>query len=289
MVSSQQYLGDKNFSELSNIIFRVIKNNPYKNKSIQYYLWNDFAEKNIPFLVVLSNHIKNEYYNKNISNILFTTRDCVFLKQLFNKLYPEIPTQTFYASRALYLFPTDDYILYCSDNLGSDALVIDFQGTGQSFKTLVSRLNLDPWYLLVNWNSRNKLAYSKEYLHDYNKKIIMRQKNFFDDAIEKLNVDLIGTYFNFVDNKAIAYDYEYDLKIIKSFHECFNFFVSVLFEQNVDLLKTYLWNNDFNFWMDHYYTNSGVVLSMNWVHTHFDYTKNNIDNIRKEYKNAKNS
>lgn len=284
MDNIQRYLENKNFSELSHIVSTIINNNPYSDTLIQHYLWNEFAQKNVPFLVVLCNYIKNQYYNKNLSNILFTTRDCVFLKQLFNELYPEIPAQTLYSSRALYLFPTDDYVVYCHDNLRPDAIVIDFQGTGQSFKTLVSQLNLDPWYFLVNWNSRNKLAYSKEYLHDYNKKIILREKNFFDDAIEKLNVDLVGTYFDFTDNQPISYKYEYDPNIIKSFHECFDFFVSELQQQNIDLLKTYDWNNEFNIWMDKYYVNSQIIMSMNWIHTHFDYTKENIENIRKKYR-----
>lgn len=284
MVNSQQCLENKNFSELSNIVNSAINNNPYDNKSIQYNLWNEFAQKNIPFLIVLCNYIKNQYYDKNLSNILFTTRDCVFLKQLFNKLYPDIPTKTFYSSRALYLFPTDDYMAYCRDNLLPDVVVIDFQGTGQSFKTLVSALSVDPWYLLVNWNYKNKLPYSKQYLHDYNKKIIIREKNFFDDAIEKLNIDLVGTYFDFINNQPISYQYEYDTNIIKSFHECFRYFISLLHEPNIKLLKTYNWNNDFNIWMDKYYINSAVIMSMNWIHTHFDYTKDNIDNIRKKYR-----
>jgi hypothetical protein len=280
---------EKYFPELNTICNSIKQQNIYHNKSIQYHLWNEFCEKNIPFLIVLSNFIQTEYANKNVKDILFTTRDCIFLKRLFNHLYPNIKSETFYASRALYLFPTQDYSDYCKSILTPDSLVIDFQGTGQSFKTMTSTLNVEPWYLLVNWNSAARLAYSQEYLHTYAKKITIREKRFFDDAIEKLNIDLVGTYFDFKNNKAISYTYEYDPQIISAFHKCFDLFINCIDKYNIDLIKQYEWDNNFNQWMDKYYTNSPIINSMKWIHTHFQYDADNIDRIRKEYQNAKNS
>lgn len=275
-------IGLKNIAD---IVENIVSHNPYSEKYLQHYLWNEFAEKNIPFLIVLSNFINDQSKYKNITNILFTTRDCVFLKQLFNKLYPNQKTETFYASRALYLFPTTNYIEYCKKNLTPDSIIIDFQGTGQSFKTLVSGLNLEPWYMLVNWNSVSKLDYSNAYLHDYNKKIIIREKNFFDDAVEKLNIDLIGTYFDYYDNKPISYKYEYNQNIIVALHECFNYFIDYINNKEYSL-RQYVWTKEFNDWMDNYYTTSTITNRIQWIHTHFVYEKNNIDKIRNEYRNA---
>lgn len=276
------------FSEINKIINQVKKKNIYKINLIQHYLWNEFCEKNIPFLIILSNYIAKQLQNKDIDNILFTTRDCVFLKKIFDKLYPNTKSETFYASRALYLFPPPDYLKYCNDILTDNTLVVDFQGTGQSFMTLISKLKIEPWYLLVNWNSRDKLQYSTIYLNNYHKKIIIREKNFFDDAIEKLNIDLVGTYFDFKNNKAIPYVYEYDTQVMCAFHKCFDVFINSINDYNIKLIKEYQWDNNFNEWMDRYYTNSATINDMKWIHTHFQYDANNINSIRKEYSDAKN-
>ena len=218
----------------------VIKNqNPYENNTIQYVLWEEFAGKNIPFLIMLSNYIQTLHQNQQFHQILFSTRDCVFLRPLFNKLYPEISSDIFYTSRALCLFPPDEYIEYCKKNLNPNSLVVDFQGTGQSFMALISRLKLDPWYLLVNWNSHNRANYSKIYLDNYNKKFVIRNKNYFDDSIEKLNVDLVGTYFDFYDEKAIPYKYEYNASYISSLHNCFKLFMQ--FGQALNYLNHLAW------------------------------------------------
>lgn len=288
IINSINYLKAQNFYALTKIINILLYNNPYHTKNIQHYLWNEFAEKNTPFLVLFCNFIYNQHQKQNFSNILFTTRDCVFLKQLFNILYPQIESETFFSSRALYLFPTDDYVSYCKEKLTPSAAVIDFQGTGQSFKKLISELNLDPWYVLVNWNSRDKLPYSKTYLHDYNKKIIIRQKNFFDDAIEKLNIDINGTYFDYYCGQAISYKYEYDKNIIRPLHECFELFVSII-DSYLEELKKYSWNIEFNNWMDLYYTNNSLSFmnKIQWQHTHFVYEAETINKIRNQYRNAK--
>jgi hypothetical protein len=271
------------FSILSKLSNSIKEKNIYDKNTIQYYLWIEFTEKNIPFLIVLSNYIYDQYIDKKIKTVLFSTRDCVFLKPLFNKLYPEVPSDTFYSSRALYLFPPNEYIEYCKRVLTHDSMVIDFQGTGQSFKTLVSNFNLEPWYLLVNWNAQDKMQYSNTYLHNYDKKIIIRKKNYFDDAIEKLNIDLIGTYFDYHNGNPIAFTYEYDPSIMVSLHRCFEVFVNNL-DSNIDQIKNYKWTQSFNEWMDKYYVHGDVIANINWIHTHFKYDKETLSAIREQYR-----
>lgn len=271
-----------NFSEILNLCKIIEQNNPYNATSIQHKLWNDFAGKNIPFLIVASNEIKKIYSDFKIATILFTTRDCVFLKQLFNYLYPDINTKTFYCSRALYLFPSPDYVSYCSQNLTEDALVIDLQGTGQSFKNLSDKLNLKPWYLLVHWNSKDRAPYYKSSLKEYPKKIIVREFSFYNDSIEKLNIDLVGTYFDFINNKPISYAYEYDTTIVGALHESFENLLKNLHQADIRKLKECMWDNDFNLWMDTNY-NTANTRTINWIHTHFEYTKNFIEETRCNY------
>lgn len=272
---------------LAQIIHIANNKNIYSNNLIQHYLWGEFCKKNIPFLTVLSNYISKQFKEKNICKILFTTRDCIFLKKLFDILYPEIKSETFYSSRALYLFPTEDYKNYCRNTLTPDSLVVDFQGTGQSFTTLASNLNVEPWYLLVNWNFVNHLSYSKERLQNYKKKIIIREKTFFDDTIEKLNIDLVGTYFDYKNEKAISYTYEYDTKIISAFHKCFDVFASIINTYDIEVIKQYEWDDEFNKWMDLNYTTSPVINSIKWIHTHFDYNEKNINLLRQQYNDTK--
>lgn len=284
-------LKEAGFDYIADLSEKIKNQNEYTINSIQYNLWNEFSDKNIPFLIVLSNYIADIYNTKKISKTLFSTRDCVFLKPLFNVLYPDIQSDTFYSSRALYLFPPQEYIEYCKKELSPDALLIDFQGTGQSFKTLVTNLELEPWYLLVNWNSKDKVNYSNTYLHDYNKKIIIRSKNYYDDAIEKLNIDLVGTYFDYNNGKAISLEYEYDKEIMVSLHKCFECLLNSL-HSDIETIKQYRWNQSFNSWMDNYYVHGSVISNINWVHTHFKYDIDSITNIRLEYReknNVKNS
>lgn len=280
-------LREAGFDYLADLAEEIKSQNPYQTNTIQHDLWNEFCYKNIPFLIVLSNYISDIYNVKNISKILFSTRDCVFLQPLFKKLFPQILSDTFYSSRALYLFPTPEYKEYCKKELSPDALLIDFQGTGQSFKTLVTNLGLEPWYLLVNWNSKDKVAYSNTYLHNYAKKIIIRSKNYYDDAIEKLNIDLIGTYFDYYDGKAISLEYEYNKDIMMSLHKCFECLLRSL-DGYLEQIKHYNWTQSFNLWMDNHYTHGAVISNINWIHTHFKYDAGSITEIRSRYRNNKN-
>ena len=282
MIDSINFLNKYGFPEIAEICEKIGLENPYPYNTLEHRLWNDFTHKNVPFLIVLCNTIYYYYNYNKIKTILFTTRDCVFLKSLFNCIYPNIETDTFYSSRALYLFPPQEYIPYCTHKLRQDALVIDLQGTGQSFKNLTDKLNLSPWYLLVHWNSTDKATYFKSSLAEYSKKIIVREFTFYNDAIEKLNIDLVGTYFHYIDNKPISYEYEYDPSVVKTLHESFECFLNVLKNIDLDKLKNYRWDTNFRFWMDQYY-NIFNTQTINWIHTHFKYDQKFIDQIRENY------
>ena len=287
---SYKFLVDIGYGDLVDIIKFITNNNPYSSDIIQHKLWNEFANKNIPFLICLSNLIYNKFLVYKIQETLFTTRDCIFLKQIYNKIYPQSLCSTFYSSRALLQFPTDDYVFYVNNKFNkNNTMLVDLQGSGQSFVSFMYRYyknigpNSEPLYFLVNWNSRVISQYN---LNKYKNKFIVNKLQFWGDSIEKLNIDLIGTYFDFYNSKPISYIYEYNISIIESIHKCFYFFLSNI--HNFEILKQYNWNNNFSNWFNQYYVNPPLEFNINWTHTHFKLDKENIDKLRIDYRNEQN-
>lgn len=86
-------------------------------------IWIDQSNFNIPALALSVLEFPNE-------EIAFTSRDCVYLKPLYEKITGKI-SYMFEASRHCYQNPTEEYRKYIED-ITKNKLIVDLQGSGRS-------------------------------------------------------------------------------------------------------------------------------------------------------------
>jgi hypothetical protein len=109
---------------------------------------------NIPFLLIFCFYI-NSIYNNDL-NIVFSTRDCSYLYLLYRLLFPDNNVKLFFTSRKCYNEPSESYHQYIKDIISYNTLIIDIQGSGNSFnnyfKNTVNRNDVKLQFLnnLVN-------------------------------------------------------------------------------------------------------------------------------------------
>jgi hypothetical protein len=122
--------------------------NPYLHATPQYRIWQKQADYNVPYLLLCAALLRQRVQEKNARKLWFLSRDTCLLQRVFNKLYPDVPTETFYASRQLYLHPTESFIEYARAAAAQPgALFVDLQGTGKSVRAFERATGLSLPYL----------------------------------------------------------------------------------------------------------------------------------------------
>lgn len=269
--SSENALITSNMSPLANCSRYIRLQNPNTDEELTC-LWNEQAQFNIPLLISVAHSVAKEFKVKKIDKVLFCTRDAVLLKKVFDKMYPKIPSHTFYTSRALYEKPTPDYIAYCNELITSNSLLVDFHGTGKSFMNFMIPQKLSPWLMFVSSN-----GFFPSFA-DYQKKIILSTK--VSDTVERLNIDLVGTYYDFYNGKPISWKYEFDPKYAIVFHECVDTFVKNLHFLNVG---TQLFDIIFGNWVVNHYKPQCIWKVLGWNSLHFP-PNVNLQQLRTVYR-----
>lgn len=265
-------------SDLANLSRIVRLSNPF-DKGESSSLWNEFASMNVPFLVSAAHGVKSLVQEKKIRRVLFATRDCCFLEKVFGLLFPEVERHTFYCSRALYFNPTTDYIRYAKKLIDDDTLIVDIHGTGASLIAFIQGgLSVKPRILMIS------VSNSGEEIKKYGKGHL-----FIDgigDNLERLNVDKVGTYFDFVGDTPIHQHNELDESKVKVLHDCF--------EKSIEIMERYFlkdlkdpnrskWTDKFTSWCIANFHPETAKAAFVWEPYHF-YTVCDLDHRRSEYR-----
>lgn len=194
------------------LLSRIIRlSNPYELNSNEYNLWNEAAKYTVSLNCLLSIYINENF--SSYSKLLFSTRDCINLFNIYKSLYPnDDRVVLFHTSRLMYYKPSSSYLEYTKSNLIENSLVIDLQGSGNSFNHFCTQTNTNSnLFLVVDFgNSMN----NKQSLFDLN-------AYKFSDKIERVNYSTLGHLIDY-QNHPIREKCEYPENYIQIFIDCIN-------------------------------------------------------------------
>ena len=111
------------------------------------------CQYNIPLLVLSSLHIVSECERLQRTKVQFSSRDCYFLKRIFdsmNRESPEIASAYFYTSRIARLSRSEDYRRYVRTCVTDDSLIVDLCGTGWSLSAMLENAGVTAPFHLVH-------------------------------------------------------------------------------------------------------------------------------------------
>lgn len=239
-----------NFKEkrkLNHFIKKALKSNPYNKKKEEtgYKMWKEQCKINFPILYLSSIYLYEYGRERGCNNYLFATRDCCHFYKIFKELYPEVSSTYFHCSRNMFENATENknevYKSYVREQIKdkiSKTVFIDIHGTGKRmFAYFEKEFDKVPYCFLLSatFNNFEQFPSISRYYYKKNK-IYNLMFDTRGSPIEMLNYDNIGTLHNFCEEGPIRDKLEYDLELIKPYHECINYFVDLMepINSNID-------------------------------------------------------
>jgi hypothetical protein len=148
---TEEFLKSEGLLELCKLIRELRLSQHDENPLLQK--WSEMQiEHNIPLLVLSSIHILAECIRRDVDNVQFSSRDCFFLKRIFEKINtfkPDIKTSYFYTSRLARLSKSADYMNYVRASAYGNPLIVDLCGTGWSLTAMLGDAGVSaPFYLV---------------------------------------------------------------------------------------------------------------------------------------------
>nr|WP_295769974.1 hypothetical protein [Rhodoferax sp.] len=131
--STEQYLDGIGLTCISRIARRLRLANPYVPDTLEAELWNHFATFNIPLLCACTVAVRKQRDACGKQKILFLSRDCHFLSEVFLALYPGEPSELVYVSRGALAADVDGFARYFKLHDLDQSLVCDLVSTGLSW------------------------------------------------------------------------------------------------------------------------------------------------------------
>lgn len=124
------------------------------DEDLQVRNWRHMqCQFNIPLLVLSSIHILSECERLQRKTVQFSSRDCYFLKRVFDSLNreaPEIASAYFYTSRIARLSRSEDYTRYVRTCVTGESLIVDLCGTGWSLGAMLENAGVTAPFHLVH-------------------------------------------------------------------------------------------------------------------------------------------
>jgi hypothetical protein len=131
--STERYLDDMGLTLVSRIARRLRLANPYVADTLEAELWNSFVTFNVPLLCVSAVAVKRQRTACGKRKVLFLSRDCHFLSEVFLSLYPDEPAELVYVSRNALAADVDGFARYLTGHNVAESLVCDIVSTGLSW------------------------------------------------------------------------------------------------------------------------------------------------------------
>jgi hypothetical protein len=182
--------------------------NPYSRPDTRYSVWNKQAQYNVPFLLMTAVRLREYVRQHNHKKVWFLSRDTCLLEKVFAQLYPDIPAETFYASRQTYMSPTTSFIAYARAAAKMPgALFVDLQGTGTSVKAFTDRTGLRMAYLYVAGPQHLPVHVPTLYTN-----------NDVGTALEVFNYDTRGRVIDVQNGAPIRDNLEYNGQLVEAAH-----------------------------------------------------------------------
>lgn len=191
------------FHEISKIIRELRLKTLDINQDYSYFQKLDLQLScNIPLLILTAIYIKFLSTKLNSSNVLFSSRDCFYLHQIYSRLFSSIESENyssyFYTSRHARINCSDGYEKYTLTNINSNTLVVDLCGTGLSLSKLYSKCGINPRTFFIHKLSENQIQ-------GYSSSSSEMNKNEFLSIVESVPFDNgLLEMLNYVDHGMAA-------------------------------------------------------------------------------------
>jgi len=130
---TEQYLDGIGLTQISRIARRLRLANPYVHDTLEAELWNHFVTFNVPLLCACAAAVRRQRDVCGKKKILFLSRDCHFLSEVFQALYPGESSELVYVSRSALAADVNGFSRYLGGHKLNEALVCDMVSTGLSW------------------------------------------------------------------------------------------------------------------------------------------------------------
>jgi hypothetical protein len=262
--------------ELCTLFRRFRLCNPYDESSIEYKVYDQQIQYNIPILLFICKQLSIILDTENRDTILFLSRDGCLIYKIFKKLYPQYNSHYIYSSRIINQSNNSDYILYLKQYYNKDKCIIfDLHGSFDSARNMfLNEFGHLPRVFIFDLSKPQNLYPNMTFITHHSNKI------------EILNQDMIGSLINFINNKPINMPTENPLKYIKIMHDTVESFISYSENYKLNLNNTIF--NDKGFWSK-YYIQYVITANIIMPNNHNDHSNNLLTTLANKYNSDKGS
>ena len=229
---------------------------PYEKGSAEAYFWTMQCAVNFPLLYASCQLLRDFIKSGGNERVLFATRDCRTMRQLFQARYPSVAAYDFWSSRAALAKGSEGYVKYVNEHYTSNAVLVEIDATVNSLLTCLPKL-ADHLHSLFVVAHLDQLAHSPKDLSALRFKAVHPQSLSPEWAywvLECLNKDSTCRVTDIVDGKPVYDadyrdgdmfdDYPFDERLIKPCHQAMGCLLKGLpiieLEQPVEIVKAAL-------------------------------------------------
>lgn len=243
-------------------------------KSDEARIWYDQSQYNVPALITTAKQLPSN------NDLIFTERDCWYLKSIYDKLHNK-NSPMLHVSRRSYRFPyNQEYIDYILDNT-KNRTIIDLHGSGESPSLFFGLNNKDAHILYVGLKTESRNSFWGDLLENtlltpnisfcigYNNADTETQTLF--RCLEKLNIHNIGELCGYSNNTPIRsfITIPETIQNLRSVQEeamgiCLDYLLDFSFNSSLNIvdifriLKTHIHNSDTEILLPLQETNSHI-------------------------------
>jgi len=227
------------YKPLAKMLLMLWKKNPYPVGSRKRTMFNEQAGTNIPLLYFGSIRLFEYAQKLKIKNLLFVTRDCIHWHRIFSALFQDhdFKVTYFHSSRIMFQEAVKKknkfyqaYVDEVSEGDISKCIYADVHGTAKNYLAYCEKLypNKAPACFLLTIGADNYREMPKECYALHKKgRLIGAVRKTAGSPAEMLNYDTIGSLVNFDKQGARRMEVEYDIKLLKPYHQCVDLFLKI--------------------------------------------------------------
>ena len=194
--------------------------NPYASTDARHMAYKKQASYNVPFLLLIAARLRQYIEEHKHRHVYFVTRDMGLVRKVFTHLYPDVPTDVFYASRQTFFHPTDTFLRYARKCAATpNALFVDLQGTGRSAKMFQDKHKIQLPYLFCAAPHRLPVHVP----------VLYRIRS-HGTELEVFNYDTQGRVLDVVDGKPVRANVEYDVNLVEPAHKAVDTLLPYIFQ-----------------------------------------------------------
>ena len=217
--------------------FRLM--NTYQEDSIEYKLYNQQIQYNIPLLLFMCKKIVNILVSEKRRRVLFLSRDGCLIYKLFTFFYPQYEAFYVYSSRIINNNYNESYVNYMKNVYTEDSLLFDLHGSFSSGRKLfMDTFGSLPRIFIFDLTTIDNYYDKITYVTNHSNKI------------ELFNQDYTGTLIDYTD-KPIHMPSEIPTKYIKIIHNTIDQFIDYIKKDMIHIIDDNLFNND-DLWKEYY-------------------------------------